>query len=41
MEKIYQLVQDQFNKMDTSMKNKIELIHPQINFYYNSFNLNK
>ena len=39
IQKINCYIEDQFNKMDTSMKNKIELIHPQINFYYNSFNL--
>ena len=39
IQKINCYIEDQFNKMDTTMKNKIELIHPQINFYYNSFNL--
>ena len=39
IQKINCYIEDQFNKIDTTMKNKIELIHPQINFYYNSFNL--
>ena len=36
---IRNLMQSQFGTLDPRVKNKIEPIHPQIDFYYNSFNI--
>lgn len=36
---INQLVSERFSSTDPNIRNKIEPIHPQINFYYNSFNI--
>ena len=33
------LMQQEFSNLDPRIKNKIERIHPQIDFYYNSFNI--
>lgn len=36
---IRNVMQNQFANLDPKIKNKIEPIHPQIDFYYNSFNI--
>lgn len=36
---IRNLMQQQFYQLDPRVKNKIEPIHPQIDFFYNSFNI--
>ncbi len=36
---IRQMISKQFESFNPDLKNKIEPIHPQIDFYYNSFNI--